>query len=197
MHTPNSPINFPECNFFFWFYCTFDLLALWKFSHFLDANPGGFKDGRDTNTPRTIWILPELWDFEIGSNPPEKWSERGSAEHESAVRVLWSCVWVRSRFQEFSGSNGWNWHCGGSWCVPRIRKFSKIRFWDAWHNLRARELPVEGSNPVNNYLDLIDIFGWGISSIGRARALQARGTGIETRILQIKWISDKLHFNQI
>ena len=37
----------------------------------------------------------------------------------------------------------------------------------------------------------------GISSIGRARALQARGTGIETRILQIKQISTKLHFNKM
>ena len=53
------PINFSECNFFFWFYCTFDLLALWrtllalwKFSHFLDANPGGFKVCNSTNTYR-------------------------------------------------------------------------------------------------------------------------------------------------
>jgi hypothetical protein len=28
---------------------------------------------------------------------------------------------------------------------------------------------------------------WGISSIGRVRALQARGTGIETRILHLFW----------
>ena len=29
---------------------------------------------------------------------------------------------------------------------------------------------------------------WGISSIGRVRALQARGTGIETRILHLLYL---------
>ena len=34
-------------------------------------------------------------------------------------------------------------------------------------------------------LDPINSKRWGISSIGRVRALQARGTGIETRILHL------------
>ena len=38
-----------------------------------------------------------------------------------------------------------------------------------------------GSNPGRSVISLI----WGISSIGRARALQARGNGIETRILHL------------
>ena len=40
-----------------------------------------------------------------------------------------------------------------------------------------------GVRPVAAHARVFPIRAWGISSIGRVRALQARGTGIETRIL--------------
>jgi hypothetical protein len=43
------------------------------------------------------------------------------------------------------------------------------------------------SGQVALVLDNQHVTCWGISSIGRVRALQARGTGIETRILHFFW----------